>query len=854
MKKMFLSAGLILASGVVQAVTLGAPFSDGAVLQRDKPVSIWGKARAGAEITVSFSGQEVKATAGTNGVWMAKLAPMSASKEGKTLTVKSADGTAEAKDVLVGEVWLCSGQSNMEMAIGDDWVRYGDGTGRMVAQVTHRQFVRYRAGKDGRVAWYPLTPEFLTTGRRSALAVYYGLELYAALDVPIGLVVMAVGGSNIDSWDPANGEKANLFRHVSSIMPYSLRGVLWYQGETNVREGDLYREKMHRLYNGWAEAFGCPGMSFYYVQLAPHDYGKGSETFFPRFLEAQAQFERENPHAAMTVINDTGSLYDIHPNKKWIVAKRLALHAFKRDYAFPGVEDSSPKLRTVTAVSNTVELVFDHASRLYIYHDNAEGRRTLELPFEVAGTNGVWRPARVLNVHTGAGGWAKYGNIYSNTVIVASREVAEPVAVRYAWTKPWHGWLYNQVDLPLGTFSAVVAQDGRKIGESPVAIPASGAACNVLDFGVVGDGVANDAPAINRALAVPTRPLTVRIPKGTYLIGETLLVGSHTTIEADPGARLVLSGAWAKKEGDFLLANANPKGGDTNISIRGGIWDGNAHDGCNVKHPDLFSKGTWSGSTLNFRNVNGLSLANMEMANSVTFNVRMCQIDGFDIRDITFSARKLGWNQDGLHFNGFCRNGRIENIRAVSKGQTNDDLLAFNADDSMKRFENFGMVCGPIENIVVRNVFAEDCHTAVRFLSVTSAISNVRIENMRTGCRCYAINADAARYCRTPLFKDADCPDGVGRLSDIVVSGFTFYATRPLSEPLFCIETNCDGIKFLDMSRDMSKDTAPNRPFMRVRNTAAMRISSDGRKTDLPRGGCLVEDKTPKSLSLEKAR
>ena len=453
-KSMLSGALLTLSAGAVQAVTLGAPFSDGAVLQRDKPVSVWGKASAGAEVTVSFRGQEAAATADANGVWIAKLAPMPASKEGKTLTVKDASGTVEIDDVLVGEVWLCSGQSNMEMAIGDDWVRYGDGTGRMVAQVTHRPFVRYMVGKDGQGAWHPLTPEFLTTGRRSALAVYYGLELYAAIDVPIGLVVSAVGGSNIDSWNPASGEKASLFRRLSSFMPYSLRGVLWYQGESNVCEGDRYREKMHQLYNGWSEALGCPGMSFYYVQLAPYDHGKGSETFFPRFLEAQARFERENPHAAMVVINDTGSLHDAHPNKKWIVAKRLALHALKRDYAFPGVEDSSPTLRTATVVSNTVELVFDHASRLYVYHDDAEGNRTLDLPFEVAGTNGVWRPAQVQNFYMVAGAWSKFGNIYSNTVIVASKDVAEPVAVRYAWTKPWRGWLYNQVDLPLGTFSA----------------------------------------------------------------------------------------------------------------------------------------------------------------------------------------------------------------------------------------------------------------------------------------------------------------------------------------------------------------------------------------------------------------
>jgi len=375
--------------------------------------------------------------------------------------------------------------------------------------------------------------------------------------------------------------------------------------------------------------------------------------------------------------------------------------------------------------------------------------------------------------------------------------------------------------------------------------------CDVRDFGATGDGVANDAPAINRALAVPTRPLTVRIPKGTYLIGETLLVGSRTTIEADAGARIVMSGAWAKKEGDFLLANADPKGGDSDISIRGGIWDGNAYEGHNVKHSDLFAKGTWSGATVNFRNVKGLSLAGMEMANSVTFNIRMCEIDGFDIRDITFSARRLGWNQDGLHFNGFCRNGHVENIRAVSKGQTNDDLLAFNADETMMRFENFGMVCGPIENITVRNVFAEDCHTAVRFLSVTSAISNVRIENMRADCRCYAVNADAGRYCRTPLFKEADYPNGVGRLSGIVVDGFTFHATRSSTEPMFCMETNGDGVKFLNLSRDMAKDISPERPFLRARKSARTKISCDGRETDLPQGGCLVVAETPKSLLIK---
>ena len=376
-------------------------------------------------------------------------------------------------------------------------------------------------------------------------------------------------------------------------------------------------------------------------------------------------------------------------------------------------------------------------------------------------------------------------------------------------------------------------------------------ACDVREFGAVGNGVVDDAPAINRALAVQTRPLVVRIPKGVYLIGDTLKVGSRTSIEADAGARLVMSGAWKKKEGDFLLANADPVNGNESISIIGGIWDGNAHDGHNVKHHDLFAKGVWSGATINFRKVKGLSLSGMEMANSVTFNVRMCEIDGFDIRDMAFSARKLGWNQDGLHFNGFCRNGRIENIRAVTKGQTNDDLLAFNADDSLDRFENFGMVCGPIENISVRGVFAEDCHIAIRLLSVTSTISKISIRDVQVGCRCYAINADAARYCRTPLFKDEDRPGGVGMLSDITMDGFRFYSTRQLELPLFCIETNVRNVRFSGLSRDMSRDAAPKRPFLRVNKTAGMDVMLDGETVNVPCGALFSRAQTPTTMELE---
>ena len=448
MKKVIVVVALALAVPAFAKIEMGAPFTDGVVLQRGRAVPVWGVAEPGRKVTVSFAGQTKTAVVSGDGMWRVDLDPLQASKDSRTLTITSPSGKTVLSDVVVGEVWLCSGQSNLEMAMGMDQPRYGDGIGRMVAQVTNKPFVRYLKAPDRDNGWHALTPEFLTSDWRSALAVHYALELYAQLDVPIGVAVAAVVGSGIDRWIPDNGEKADLYRsRVAPFAPYAVRGVLWYQGETDIALGAAYTGRLHRLYDGWRAAFKGAPLSFYYVQIAPYDYSP--EGAYPAFAQAQARFADEEPNAALTVISDIGNFRDIHPNNKWLVAKRLALHALRRDYGYSNVEDDSPALDSAEiCCSNRVRLVFAHAKSLYVY--NAE--RTSDASFELAGTNGVWRRAPIVNYPKV--NWPQYGTLGTNVVELIAEEVLEPVRVRHLWRRPYAGCLFNQVNLPTGAFSA----------------------------------------------------------------------------------------------------------------------------------------------------------------------------------------------------------------------------------------------------------------------------------------------------------------------------------------------------------------------------------------------------------------
>ena len=349
-------------------------------------------------------------------------------------------------------------------------------------------------------------------------------------------------------------------------------------------------------------------------------------------------------------------------------------------------------------------------------------------------------------------------------------------------------------------------------------------------FGALGDGVTDNAPAFARALtACKESGEALAIPVGLYRVTETVRVPSGMTIVAERGARIRLDGERKRKRGEFLLANDDPAHGNADITVIGGVWDGGQDNPANDK-PDLFDTDGYSGACLNFVNVKGLVLRDVTVANTVTYFVRMGNVDGFVIENIAFVSDRPAYNQDGLHFGGGCRNGAVCGVTALSRGQTNDDLLAFNADDCVTRVENYDLARSAIENITVKNVFAEDCHTLIRLLSVTSPIRHIRISDVYGGYRCYAINADGARYCRTPLFKEEDCPGGCGAIEDVVIERLCCHATSgKWDNPAVCLEENADGLVIGGFRHSRAADD--KRPAFMARNVAGLAVTADGEKT-----------------------
>ena len=506
---------LLAALPAFAEIKMGAPFTDGLVLQRGMKVPVWGKVTPSAEgsrssatakVTVAFAGQTKTADVGADGAWKVELDPMEASKESRVLTVVSGDDRVEVKDVLVGEVWFASGQSNMECPIWGPGTRYRDMKGGLMTTMTRLPYVRYvKSARNWSVKpvelsakWCTFTPENLQIFYRessfpdnpgkgvplSAVAFYYARELYLALDVPIGIVNSSWGGTSIDAWTPRSGyegcdesirataeyevktewksatdrrgpissdrqQPTVLYNGmVAAFAPMAMRGLIWYQGCHNFQESNLYCAKLHALYEGWRREFANDALRMYLVQLAPYNDN------WPGMCAAQNKFVAEEKNAAIAVVSDAGNFVDIHPNDKEIVAKRLVVHALKRDYGFPIPEDDSPVFRSVAFGDGKATLAFDHVKDWYVYSPD----RKREPAFELAGADGKWLPAKVLNYRKAK---EKDGKLVDTDFIdgpvieLSSEGLAEPLKVRYMGRPRTSGTLYNEASLPLGPFESI---------------------------------------------------------------------------------------------------------------------------------------------------------------------------------------------------------------------------------------------------------------------------------------------------------------------------------------------------------------------------------------------------------------
>lgn len=340
---------------------------------------------------------------------------------------------------------------------------------------------------------------------------------------------------------------------------------------------------------------------------------------------------------------------------------------------------------------------------------------------------------------------------------------------------------------------------------------------DVRDYGAIGDGITDDTAAIQRAL--DGGDCIVTIPPGTYTVSAALKVEFATTIKAAPDAVIRLADGAGTHAGVFLLTNADPIGGNAHIRVYGGIWDGNC--AANPRGEDGDMDG-YTGTAINFINVTDLAVRSITVRNPEAFSIRLGGVEDFSVEDISFDHRIIRPNQDGVHVGGFCRRGVIRNLRALTPGTTNDDMVALNADDDVERVLNLGMRRGPISDITVEGLHAEDAYTFVRLLSVTELIENITIADIRGGCRFYAINMNNWRF-----------PVGVGNIRNVRIRNLSVHKTdgselAPSSPecPLIGIRLAVADLRIENVRREPDDDLPA--PTLRIDNGRENAIHLDG--------------------------
>ncbi len=492
-------------------VKLPSIFSDNMVFQQGMKLPVWGTAAPGEKVKVSFNGQEAEATADATGKWMVELSPVNAG--GPFEMTVSASNTVTVRNILAGEVWLCSGQSNMERSFNHDI----QDKEKHLANANHPKIRLFHVPRkwssvplnDVDASWKECTKE--TVESFSVVGYFFGLELYNELKVPIGLINASWGGTRIEPWTPEIGfkgipalqtiweqvqyktpttamhkQKANVMYEqyrkwledtrkrmdtdepldapppypaelvpfssqghpttlyngmLNPLVPFAIRGAIWYQGEANIRDGVLYYDKLKALLGGWRAVWKNPELPFYLVQLAP--YGRySSDSLLPKLWQAQAKFVENTPHTGMAVINDVGNVNDIHPANKYDVGKRLALQALNKTYGMKELTADSPTLKSMEKNGRKLLLTFD---------TKALKTRDNKAPdwFEICGPSGVFVKADAL--------------ITNNTVTLVAEGIEEPLAVRFAWSGMAEPNLTGETGLPVGAFIAGDYPDGDRL-------------------------------------------------------------------------------------------------------------------------------------------------------------------------------------------------------------------------------------------------------------------------------------------------------------------------------------------------------------------------------------------------------
>ncbi len=425
-------------------VTLPAVFGNNMVLQRDIPVPVWGQAKPGEKVSVTFAGRTKQAVADKDGKWKVTLDALKVGKAGK-LTVSGSNPVAFS-DVVVGEVWVCSGQSNMAFRLS--------GVVNAKTEIAAAKFPLIRTmnmrGKRPPGGWTVCGPQ--TAGGFTGTGFFFARKIHQELKVPVGLINSSVGGTPIEAWtsvaaqkklhaarskDPKwklpapNDRSGNLYRSmIAPVIPYAIRGAIWYQGERNAKAtgGYEYRHQLPAMIEDWRQAWGQGDFPFGFVQLPNIGGGYGGWVTIRDSMRRSLRVA--NTGMAVTIDTDPGSL---HPKNKQDVGKRLALWALATVYGEKDLVYSGPLYKGMKNEGKTIRLSFDHVGGGLV----AKGGE-LRM-FQIAGADGKFVPATA--------------KISADTVVVTSDRVAKPTAVRYAWAgQAIKANLYNKAGLPASPF------------------------------------------------------------------------------------------------------------------------------------------------------------------------------------------------------------------------------------------------------------------------------------------------------------------------------------------------------------------------------------------------------------------
>lgn len=499
---------LLPATVAGQDLRLSQIFSDHMVLQRDQAAPIWGWTKPGATVTVQFQGQTLKAIADQDGRWGTTFAPLKTSSEPNEMRVSSEGLTRIVRDILVGDVWLCSGQSNMEWRVeicANGKEEVANANYPLIRHIKPARNPQTRPQTEFSAAeWTVCSPK--TAAGYTATGYYFGRHLHRELGIPIGLLNCSWGGTRIEPWTPQVGfelvkELKDIYQQVllkdpssssyqktvqnylaamqewqskasnqlaareliaepppypqaikpytshqsptvlyngmiAPLVPFAIKGSIWYQGESNRHDGMDYVKKTQALVDGWRSVWGRQDLPYYYVQIAPYHYDDENPNVLAEFWLAQAEIEKQIPHSGMVVISDIGDLNDIHPTNKQDVGKRLANMALARTYGRAGIVDRGPVYRSHVATSNKLVLTFDHVGSGLASRDGKP-----LTTFEIGSVNRPWTAAE-----------AKITS--PNTIELSSDRISKPTVVRFAFHKLATPNLMNKDGLPAQTFVA----------------------------------------------------------------------------------------------------------------------------------------------------------------------------------------------------------------------------------------------------------------------------------------------------------------------------------------------------------------------------------------------------------------